>query len=644
MIEHVNKRSVKIILVELQIYKKVGMRKMKKLKIIAAMLIVLMFMFSAKVSASVNDSSLVTKTIDGVFAVQKYKSGGTRLYYAQMYEMNKNGQNLIAYCIELGAKLGATTYSSTSSNTQVGLDANMADYVRLFSYYGYQYENHNNYKYYLAAQELIWEKMTGDEIYWVTAEDANASRIDVEAEKSEITRLVNRHYVRPRFDYNTINYGDTVELTDMNKILDEYEITNITNGSYRLIGNNKINIKADNLNSVVIEFRRKIKNNNQEMFYYAPNSQKIVSTGILDDCFDNILFNNDGVKIKINKKDYATGKNINQAGIAFKLYDAVSGKEICNGDKCTYYTNEYGVLVYEYLTEGHYKLVEVDENLQEYLYNPEAVNFQVNTATVINDDTYGKIVEVDFYNKKPTGDLTINKKGEELVSDGSSITYKEVDLENVEFNIIAIEDTYYNNKLVKKGEVLASIKTNKDGIASLDNIPLGKYIIKEVKTNNNYILDDKDYYVEFSYKDQYTPIIYQQLAIKNQLKKGKIEFRKIDSNSKQGLAGVVIAIYDSNNNKIYEGKTDKNGNIYLENIAYGTYYIKEITPLSDYIKNNETLEFSINDETKVASVIMENEKLEMPPLTSNVYDYKILILIIITILNYLVINKVKDVL
>ena len=46
-----------------------------------------------------------------------------------------------------------------------------------------------------------------------------------------------------------------------------------------------------------------------------------------------------------------------------------------------------------------------------------------------------------------------------------------------------------------------------------ENLKLGKYILKELVTNGNHILDINEYEVILEYKDQYTPIITKTFTI-----------------------------------------------------------------------------------------------------------------------------------
>ena len=62
------------------------------------------------------------------------------------------------------------------------------NYLKLITYYGYNYPGHNTDKYYMATQEIIWNRMCRTYTNWVI--DLNPSDIiDISEEESEIISL-----------------------------------------------------------------------------------------------------------------------------------------------------------------------------------------------------------------------------------------------------------------------------------------------------------------------------------------------------------------------------------------------------------------------------------------------------------------------
>ena len=196
------------------------MEYLKKLKKVL-FAIPLLLMGALLVYAEVNDSHLEKNKYDGYMAVYD-GTDRIHLFYAERFTQN----GITAYCIEPGVKINTETYSSTNDLGITGLSQDVRNYIRLVAYYGYDYSGHNTMKYYMAAQELMWERITGRETYWIQGETVNSPRVNVDAEKKEINRLVSIHTTRPSFDDNTIevNLGESKTINDNNQVLSTYQI------------------------------------------------------------------------------------------------------------------------------------------------------------------------------------------------------------------------------------------------------------------------------------------------------------------------------------------------------------------------------------------------------------------------------------
>ena len=69
--------------------------------------------------------------------------------------------------------------------------------------------------------------------------------------------------------------------------------------------------------------------------------------------------------------------------------------------------------------------------------------------------------------------------------------------------------------------------TDKDGYASIDNLPLGKYTLKEVKSANNNVLDPNTYEFELVYEDQYTEVVYKTFTLIISIQKANLNLPKL---------------------------------------------------------------------------------------------------------------------
>ncbi|MEG0025760.1 MAG: thioester domain-containing protein [Bacilli bacterium] len=150
------------------------------------------------------------------------------------------------------------------------------DYINQIAYYGYEYENHQNQFYYMAAQELIWEHTSTKDFYFTDQIFPNGNVIDTTKYKQEIIDLIN---TKP-FNNQTFNATTNEELiiTDETNTLKNYDIIKNDNFEIRKEAN-QLFIKPLKSGDFLIILEQNIKNNKNLLVYSAPNHQTIGSIG-----------------------------------------------------------------------------------------------------------------------------------------------------------------------------------------------------------------------------------------------------------------------------------------------------------------------------------------------------------------------------
>ena len=202
--------------------------------------------------------------------------------------------------------------------------------------------------------------------------------------------------------------------------------------------------------------------------------------------------------IKVLKKDNSLKNPILQAGIQFKLYDTINKKYICRNEECTFETNEYGELIITDLYYSTYRLEEIDQDFNGYLWNQEPLEF------IVDENSSDEIL-LEFFNQPVQGAIEIYKTTEEGTP-----------LQDVVFQIFAKEDIFQNQVLLyHKDELVAEIVTDKDGKATLIGLPLGTYVVKEIRPLDGYEIDTNSYDIVFQYEDNVTPVVYGNLNLVN---------------------------------------------------------------------------------------------------------------------------------
>ena len=130
------------------------------------------------------------------------------------------------------------------------------------------------------------------------------------------------------------------------------------------------------------------------------------------------------------------------------------------------------------------------------------------------------------------------------------------------------------------------------------NLPLGRYTVKETDGPDHVILNPKTFKVDIpmTNKDGSGPLNYHvHIYPKNETIRGAVELYKIDGANQEPLPGVQFDLYDQKG-KINDDPlvTDGEGKIKVDNLAFGNYYFKEIKTLEGYMLGDQNVEFSIN--------------------------------------------------
>ncbi len=242
-------------------------------------------------------------------------------------------------------------------------------------------------------------------------------------------------------------------------------------------------------------------------------------------------------------------------------------------------TDKYGKITME-LECGDYILHQVK--------GTPGFNFAEDIELIIRDDNPENRV---IHNDQITGSLVIQKlDGEslELIEEPALFKLKKQD--TGEYLVLNGEDTF----------------ATKDGGLTLNDIPYGTYLLKEVLAPLGYLASDQEYIVEIKEDKQVITID----VLNTKIKKGSIVIEKKDSENFNPLEGAVFQVYDENNNLIYEGVTDSQGKIVLEDLDLGIYIIKEIAPPQDYIATPKEYVVELVEDKETVVLEVENTKIK----------------------------------
>ena len=164
-----------------------------------------------------------------------------------------------------------------------------------------------------------------------------------------------------------------------------------------------------------------------------------------------------------------------------------------------------------------------------------------------------------------TGDpisLTSSTANLTLKANTASIKIHKVDQDTKE----PIEDTVY--ELTKEdGTVIGRGTTDSEGNLTFYELYQGNYVIKEVKSNDDYIISQESIDIRATYNK------VTEIELENEHKKGNLKVYKVDKdNNKVVLGNVEFDLYSEEFQKVIGTyTTDVNGEIYVENLRTGDY-------------------------------------------------------------------------
>ena len=242
-----------------------------------------------------------------------------------------------------------------------------------------------------------------------------------------------------------------------------------------------------------------------------------------------------------------------------------------------------------------------------------------------------EVQKVKMEDEVPLARLLVNKKGEFLDSvsllDNAKgmiehlFNYVTGNLTDVTFNVYAAEairaadgvsaDYYAADELV------GSITTDGNGIAQMDNLPLGRYYIVEKETEHGYVLDNERRYVDLTYRDQDTPLVTYSADWQNARQRVQVEVLKKEKDSDKVLSGAIFGLYAADDIVSSKGKvllakdtlielktTDEDGKIrFVADLPVDSrYYIKELAAPDGYVTDQEPQEFTFEYQGSGTSV------------------------------------------
>ncbi|MGF2716609.1 SpaA isopeptide-forming pilin-related protein, partial [Bacillus cereus] len=228
-------------------------------------------------------------------------------------------------------------------------------------------------------------------------------------------------------------------------------------------------------------------------------------------------------------------------------------------------TNANGNVVKTFTTDSNGKATITGLDFGEYtVKETKAPNGYTMDATPQKVTVDSKQKSVTFVNKQEKGSIKITK-----VDDANK------PLAGVQFAV-------YNSK----GNMVKTVTTDANGVATVGNLPFDTYTWKETKGLPGYDTVNKtgSFEVNSATKDH-------EVKVENKKLKGGLHITKVDDKDKP-LKGVEFTVY-KDGKEVAKATTDANGNVSFDNLETGKYTYKETKGLDGYVSDKTEKPFEL---------------------------------------------------
>ena len=491
--------------------------------------------------------------------------------------------NQPVFCVDYYTTFHKNKTVTAGTYKDIGIDESKAKRLSLIAYYGTKVSGRTDKDWYAITQGLIWREIHGkNDLEWVRTPTAY-TYAEVQQKWNEILADINKYYVAPSFVSKTqsVDADKTLTLTDTNGVLKDMVIAD--NGGLDVsISGNVLTVKGSTeIDTAKIVLKKNIpaSETGVSIYYTSDDCQAVASFKISDvmQATLNVEVNQFG-KLELTK--YNSDKSGTVADTSYRITGPNGYDEILT-------TDENGQIKLDRLELGDYKAVETNAG------NGYLINVSEKTFTIKANET----TKIDVSNDEPTGKIELTKTIDTSKTNGLS---GDANLKDNTYELYAkdkITNKAGTKTFYEKDALVSSKKTDSNGEITWDNLPLGDYYIKEVKSNDSLVLNSSVVDVSLEYEGQTVSKVTSSKKTSDRVNMQKIQVFK--SGEKEGISGFVKGLQGAeftfklksevdhvgwDNAQPYAIiTTDANGIANTPYLPYGEYLVKETKTPDDYI-------------------------------------------------------------
>lgn len=193
---------------------------------------------------------------------------------------------------------------------------------------------------------------------------------------------------------------------------------------------------------------------------------------------------------------------------------------------------------------------------------------------------------------------------------------------SVQFGVFANEDiTAAGGSIIPKDALITYANCDENANITFDcDLPIGyRFYVKEISTDEHYILDDTKYEFNTEYQGQTVSTINIKINndedILNNFIYGSVKGFKYDRETNEPIGNALFGLFNSDetefteDNAILTAESDKDGVFTFENIPYGNWIICEFKAADGYLENREIHHVQINSNEQIIEINVVNDRI-----------------------------------
>ena len=308
-------------------------------------------------------------------------------------------------------------------------------------------------------------------------------------------------------------------------------------------------------------------------------------------------------------------------GLAGAVYEITANEDVITPDGTLRYhkgdvvdtvtTDEDGTAKSKELYLGKYTVVETKAPTGMVI-NKEKHSVEL---TYAGQDVAVTETATSFVNERQKVKISLEKILEQDETFGIG---KNDEIKNISFGLYAKEDVVSSSGTVIPADGLIEIITlDENGVATANtDLPFGSYYVKEIATDEHYILSDTQYPFTFKYAGQDTETVEIKVnagkPIENKLIYGSVSGKKIDENG-EALGGALIGIFKADETEftkehaIMTATSEKDGSFSFAKVPYGKWIVREIEAPEGFVLDDTSYEVNIGENEQVIEVEITDE-------------------------------------